>query len=107
MVIYEVNLSINHEVYTDFLAWLKHHIKETLALPGFIQASLLKEDVDASNQEKLTVQYQLENKHDLNRYFDEFAPKMREEGIKLFQDKFSAERRVFDVAETIQKNFGV
>lgn len=103
MVIYEVNLSVSREIYADFMVWLKDHIKEMLTLPGFTQASLLKQEADVSELEELTVQYQLEKRSDLEKYFTEFAPKMREEGIKLFQDKFSAGRRVFNMEETIRK----
>ncbi|MCX7116320.1 MAG: DUF4286 family protein [Legionellales bacterium] len=102
MVIYEVNLAINDEIYTEFRLWLKEHVNEMLQFQGFIKASILRPELDeASAQEKLTIQYQLENRDNLERYFTEFAAKMREEGIKRFNDKFSATRRVFEVEEII------
>ncbi|PWY55405.1 DUF4286 domain-containing protein [Legionella qingyii] len=104
MVIYEVNLVIDEDIYPQFQLWLKKHVKEMLQFPGFIQASILKpENENTANQEKLTVQYQLENRESLKVYFTEFALKMREEGLKLFKDKFSAQRRVFEVAAIILK----
>ena len=104
MVIYEVNLAIDVDIYPQFQLWLKKHAKEMLEFPGFIQASILKpENEQVSDREKLTVQYQLENRESLNVYFTEFAPKMREEGINLFKDKFSAERRIFEVQDNILK----
>ena len=104
MVIYEVNLSIDNGIYTEFRLWLKEHVNEMLQFPGFMQASILKPEIDEiSAQEKLTIQYQLKNRDDLERYFTEFAAKMREEGLKRFSDKFSATRRVFAVEEIIAK----
>ncbi|WP_131795170.1 DUF4286 family protein [Fluoribacter gormanii] len=104
MVIYEVNLAIDGDIYPQFQLWLKKHVKEMLQLPGFIQAYILKPDNEnTANPEKLTVQYQLENRESLNVYLTEFALKMREEGLKLFKDKFSAQRRVFEVAANILK----
>lgn len=104
MVIYEVNLAIQGEVYPQFQLWLKSHVKEMLQIPGFIQASILKpENETAADQEKLTVQYHVENREFLNVYFTEFASKMREEGIKNFNDKFSAQRRIFEVQSNILK----
>ena len=104
MVIYEVNLVIDTNVYPEFQSWLKKHATEMLQFPGFIQASILKQEKDKiSGKEELTVQYQLENRNALEGYFSEFAPKMREEGIRLFKDKFSADRRIFEVEETIFK----
>ena len=104
MVIYEVNLAIDGEVYTQFQLWLKDHIKEILQIPGFIEAHILKpENEGFSGQEKLTVQYQLEDRESLTRYFQQFAARMREEGINRFKNKFSAQRKVFDVQERILK----
>ncbi|KTC92622.1 DUF4286 family protein [Legionella cincinnatiensis] len=104
MVIYEVNLSIDRDVFAKFQIWLKEHVKEMLQLPGFIQARILKpEDKEIIGKNKLTVQYQLENRESLTIYFAEFAAKMREEGIRLFKDKFSAERKIFEVQENIVK----
>ncbi len=102
MVIYEVNLAIDDEIYTKFRLWLKEHVTEMLQFPGFMQASIFKPEIDdASVQKKLTIQYQLKNRDDLEKYFSEFAAKMREDGIKRFSDKFSATRRVFAVEEII------
>lgn len=104
MVIYEVNLSIDKGIYAEFNAWLSEHVREMLQFPGFVQASLLKpEDEDGSDQEKLTIQYQLATKADLDRYFVEFAPKMREAGLLRFKAQFSATRRVFKLQETVLK----
>ncbi len=104
MVIYEVNLAIDLEVYPQFQLWLKTHVKEMLQFPGFIKASILKPEQElVAGQEKITVQYQLKNRDALDVYFEEFAPKMREEGIRLFKDRFSAKRRIYEVEETINK----
>ncbi len=95
MIIYEVNLTIQSKIYPEFLSWLKTHMQEMLGFPGFTKAILLKPESDERlEQELLTVQYQLEHQRDLDRYLTEFAPKMREAGIKRFQNQFSAERRV-------------
>ncbi|VEB37915.1 Uncharacterised protein [Legionella sainthelensi] len=104
MVIYEVNLAIDKDVFAKFQVWLKEHVKEMLQLPGFIQARILKPEAEEIvGKKELTVQYQLENRDSLTVYFTEFAEKMREKGIRLFQDKFSAERRIFEVQENIER----
>lgn len=104
MVIYEVNLAINEEIYPQFQLWLKKHAAEMLQFPGFIQANILKpEKEEFLGKEKLTVQYQLENRKALDIYFEQYAPIMREEGTNLFSDKFSAERRIYEVQEMIRK----
>lgn len=103
MIIYEVNLNIDREIYSEYKLWLMDHAKEMLQFQGFIQATLLKqEQSEEADQEQLTIQYQLEKKEDLDKYLIENAPKMREDGIKRFKDKFSATRRVFKVQEILQ-----
>lgn len=98
MIIYEVNLTIDATIYTAFQIWLKQHVQEMLLFPGFIKASLLKpEDEEILGYEKLTVQYLLKDRKDLDHYFKEFALQMRADGINRFQDKFSATRRIFTV----------
>ncbi|MCL9685718.1 DUF4286 family protein [Legionella maioricensis] len=104
MVIYEVNLLIEEEVYNQFQSWLKEHAREMLQFPGFIHAHILKpENEDIHTQKKLTVQYQVDNKSSLTNYFNQYAAKMREEGLKHFKDKFSAVRRIYEVQEYISK----
>ena len=104
MVIYEVNLSIDRAIYTEYTLWLEEHAREMIQFPGFIQALILKQDQgDDSSQEKLTIQYQVESREDLESYLIEFAPKMREEGMKRFKDKFSASRRIFMVQDVLSR----
>ncbi|MBA2656401.1 MAG: DUF4286 family protein [Tatlockia sp.] len=104
MVIYEVNLAIEEEIYPQFKLWLKGHIGEMLQFPGFMQATILKpENEDLNGKKKLTVHYQLKNRMALEIYFEKFAAIMREQGTKLFNCKFSSERRIFEIEETISK----
>ena len=103
MVIYEVNLAIDRDIYTEFQSWLTEHIKEMLQFPGFMQATLLEQEADdAAEQGKLTIQYQLKSRGELDTYLIKSAPKMREEGIKRFKDKFSATRRIFKVQDILK-----
>lgn len=104
MVVYEVNLLIDENIYNQFESWLKEHAREMLQFPGFINAHILKpENEDTVSQRKLTVQYQLDNKDSLNNYFNQFAAKMREDGLQRFKDQFSAERRIYEIKELILK----
>lgn len=105
MVIYEVNLHIDEVVYKEFRLWLDEHIKEMLAIPGFIQAMVLKQiDGDgAGSAKQITVHYQLKGVDELNTYFEKYAPKLRSEGLKRFDGQFKASRRSFEVDSLIHK----
>ena len=107
MVIYEINLSIDTEIYIAYKAWLNEHIIEMLKFPGFLKATVLNQTIDADDydvQEHVTVQYQLESAKDLQNYFDEHATKMREDGVNRFDGRFSATRRIFEIEATINAN---
>jgi antibiotic biosynthesis monooxygenase (ABM) superfamily enzyme len=105
MVVYEVNLSINREIFTDYKSWLDEHILQMLEFPGFLNATILNQTIDSNNSDEqvhLTVQYQLESAEDLQTYFDEYAAKMRSDGVSRFEGRFSATRRIFEVEKMIE-----
>jgi len=73
-------------------------VKSMLVFPGFQKAEVGKEKAVNHHelfQTKLTVRYTLGNEQDLEKYFNNHAKKMREDGIRRFGNQFSATRRVF------------
>lgn len=98
MILYEVNVIIDKKIYTDFYDWLLPHIQKMLQFSGFLNATLLEEEEDASScQKKLTIQYSVNHQKSLEHYFVHYAPQMREEGIQLFGDQLFITRRIFQV----------
>eukprot|EP00933_Yihiella_yeosuensis_P074190 TRINITY_DN83024_c0_g1_i1.p1 TRINITY_DN83024_c0_g1~~TRINITY_DN83024_c0_g1_i1.p1 ORF type:complete len:237 (-),score=49.16 TRINITY_DN83024_c0_g1_i1:142-852(-) len=96
-VIYEVNLTIDADTAKDFGAWLGPHIDEILALPGFIGADWLRreEDGEAEKGKTLwTIQYHLTSRAHLQDYFDNHAARLRGDGLKRFEGRFTAARRI-------------
>ena len=69
MIIYEVNLSIELELESAFIPWLKEHIEAMLKLKGFVSVSLLKDVEDITMAANWVVQYKIENRMDLDNYF--------------------------------------
>jgi hypothetical protein len=105
MVIYEVNLLINSDVFSEYKQWLDDHILEMLQFPGFIKATILKPilaDSEAHDQKAITIHYELEDAKALETYLTEYAPKMRGDGISRFKGKFSATRRTFEIDATVE-----
>lgn len=101
MVIYEVNLTVNNDIFHEFYAWLVKHAEEILRFTGFQQAEIAKEKMNVSEAVKLTVRYTLSSEDDLNHYLTHHAPAMREDGIKRFGNQFSAVRRIFTESSVI------
>ncbi|MFO8840745.1 DUF4286 family protein [Legionella pneumophila serogroup 1] len=107
MVVYEVNLSIDNDIYKEYKGWLDEHIQEMLKFPGFVNATVMHQSLDSNrsdNQTHITVQYQIESVEDLQNYFEEHAPKMRGDGVNRFNGRFTATRRTFEVEAVITVN---
>jgi quinol monooxygenase YgiN len=90
-LIYEVNLKVAEQILEPYLLWLQDHIKVILQEPGFLKAHVYEE---GQNKGSFVVQYHVENSQALERYLQDTAPRMRQEAIDLFGDKFQATRRV-------------
>lgn len=96
MIVYEVNLFVQREVEAAFRAWLRGHVAEILALPGFVDARVLeREDPPADPGEfVLCTHYRLRDAAALAAYLREHAPRLRADGLARFGGRFRAERRV-------------
>lgn len=98
MVIYEVNLTINNEIFDEYYHWLVEHIKVMLTYSGFQQAEIARENLFNSNlvdKKKITVRYSIETEQDLDNYFKKYASKMQAESTEKFGNQFSVFRRIF------------
>lgn len=96
MVIYEVNVELDAAIRADYLAWLRVHVEEICALPGFTGAQVFEvtEPAPATGRESLCVQYRLLDAAALDAYLREHAPRLRADGVARFGDRFRAHRRV-------------
>ena len=88
MIVYEVNVEVSDSILRAYSTWLKEHVLEILDLPGFEKANIFTDD------KKFCIQYWLASKEDLDNYFKNHAPLMRQKGTDLFKDGFSATRRI-------------
>lgn len=98
MVIYEVNLVVDNQIATSFAEWLGIHIEDMLCLPCFESADWYEQEVkDQSDKKFWTVHYRAKSREFLQDYFDNYAVKMRGDGLRLFEGKFTAERRILSL----------
>lgn len=96
-MVYEVNIEVDAALRNEYLAWLRGHVAEILALPGFTGAELFEVEpatADAPGRTALCVQYRLADAGALDTYLREHAPRLRADGIARFGDRFRAHRRV-------------
>lgn len=95
-VIYQVDLDLDAAIAEEYLRWLRAHIAEICALPGFLGADL-HETLQPSAPDGrvgLCVQYRLRDQAALEDYLREHAPRLRADGMARFGGRFDASRRV-------------
>ena len=89
MIFYNVTINIDESVHNQWMKWMQEkHIQDVLATGKFSGARMVKvlvaEDMGGTTY---SIQYTTDSKATLQRYYDEDAPRLREEGLKLFGDK--------------------
>jgi hypothetical protein len=94
MIIYNVTTNIHETVHKQWLEWMQQkHIPEILALGKFSSARLVKVLVEEEmGGITYSVQYVTDSKATLEKYYQEDAPRLRQEAIQLFGDKMLAFR---------------
>jgi hypothetical protein len=99
MYIYNVTINIEDSVHEAWRVWMiDKHIPDMLATGKFVSAKMCKvlveEDLGGTTY---AIQYITPNKAALDNYYKENAATLRQEGLKLFKDKFVAFRTELEV----------
>ena len=99
MIIYNVTTNIHESVHDKWMIWMQHkHIPEMLACGKFTSARLVRVLIEEEmGGVTYSVQYSTDSKETLEKYYSEDAPKLREEGLKLFGDKMLTFRTELEV----------
>lgn len=96
MVLYEVTVEVESGIALEYRAWLAEHVRELLALPGFLSAEIfdLEAETEPGGSETLVVCYRLASHVALSDYLREHAPRLRAQGVARFGERFRARRRI-------------
>ena len=94
MIIYNVTTNIHESVHDQWLQWMQEkHIKDVLATGKFTSARMAKVLIDEEmGGITYSVQYTTDSKGTLEKYYQEDAPRLRDEAVVLFGDKMLAFR---------------
>lgn len=98
-VVYEVTLHVQAAIADEFAHWLHGHVRDMLALPGFLDARVVRqlEPPPAEGEVAWTCSYRLRDQAALDAYLAEHAARMRADGQQRFGDRFRATRRILAV----------
>ncbi len=99
MLIYNVTTNIEQIVHEQWLQWMKEtHIPDVLATGKFLNAKLAKVLVaEEMGGHTYSVQFTVQDRETLERYYKEDAPKLRDEAHQLFPGKFVSFRTELEV----------
>jgi phosphoribosylamine-glycine ligase len=94
MILYNVTINIHESVHEQWMRWMQEkHISDVLATGKFSSARMVKVLVEEEmGGTTYSIQYTTDSKETLQHYYDEDAPRLREEGLQLFGDKMLAFR---------------
>ena len=89
MIIYNVTINIHEEIHDQWLLWMNNvHIPEVMATGKFSSARLVRVHVDQPIEGiAFAAQYTADDHDKLQQYYAEDAPRLRQEGLKLWGDK--------------------
>ncbi|MEN9359745.1 MAG: hypothetical protein RL095_1280 [Verrucomicrobiota bacterium] len=94
MLVYEVTATVPLSDEIRYRAWLRRHIAEIFALPGFTGVKTWQVQDAPAGCFRSCCQYSLSSPEALQNYLRDHAPRLREEAMSLFGASLSAERRV-------------
>ncbi len=98
MILYNVTINIDLSVHDQWMKWMQtKHINDVLATGKFTSARMVKVLVEEEGSVTYSIQYTTESKEKLERYYQEDAPRLRQEGLALFADKMLAFRTELQV----------
>lgn len=89
MILYNVTTNIHESVHDQWMDWMQNkHIKDVLATGKFTSARIVRVMIEEEMGGKTyAVQFTTDNMETLQKYYEEDAPRLREEGVLLFGDK--------------------
>jgi antibiotic biosynthesis monooxygenase (ABM) superfamily enzyme len=94
MITYQVTITVNTEVETDFIKWMKRiHIPNLIATGLVKSYHILKTQTTSHTY---AFQYHFDNQKALETYSEQFAPALKQEVIDEFPNQFTATREIFE-----------
>lgn len=100
MILYEVRLDVDAAIADAYQCWLEAHVREILALPGFVSADMLTEP-RPPGRVGWCVHYWLRDQAALDAYLRDHAARLRADGLARFPGKFNGERRVLELQQRL------
>ncbi|PRY89934.1 DUF4286 family protein [Mongoliibacter ruber] len=101
MILYNVTVNVEKGVEQEWVSWMKDvHIPDVLATGKFTENKFFRIMHDSEDGSvNYSVQYFAENIDHIMEYQKEFAPKLQQDSIDKFKDKFVVFRTLLETVE--------
>ena len=100
MIIYNVTVSVEESIKTDWLNWMKtEHIPEVMAAALFTKAQINRVIVQGDSNNTFAIAYTCSSMKDLHKYQVNFAAELQEKHLARYGDKAVAFRTIMEVIE--------
>ena len=99
MLIYNVTVNIDDDIHEEWLNWMKDdHIPQVMKCGLFEHSKMLKVLADDKGH-TYSIQYNCTTMDKLETYFANHAPKLQQDHLNKFKDKFVAFRTILEEVE--------
>lgn len=101
MIIYNVTVSVEESITSDWLNWMKTiHIPEIMGTGIFTSAQINRVIAEKDSNNTFAISYKCLSMQDLHRYQVAFSDKLREKHINRYGDKVITFRSVMEVIDS-------
>ena len=100
MIIYNVTVSVEESIKTDWLNWMNiEHIPEVMATGVFTKAQINRVIIQGDSNNTFAIAYTCPSMKDLHQYQIKFAPELQQKHVARYGDKAVAFRTIMEVIE--------
>ncbi len=104
MIIYNVTINIENDVHDEWLEWMKTtHVPEVMQTGLFTESKICKILVNEEQGTSYSFQYTCRTMEDYKKYEEEHAPRLRQDVLNRYKDKFAAFRTLLEVVSSTTK----
>ena len=97
MFIYNVTVTLEESIHTEWLKWMKEsHIPDVMKT-GFFTENKICKLITEEAEVTYAVQYTFRKMEDLQAYWEQHAPRLQKEHTERFKDKFAAFRTILEI----------
>lgn len=84
------------EIAPAYLEWLKKHVAEVVSAGAFTKGEVFALESPTSGYKSWVCQYHANDRAQIEAYLQTHAPRLREDGVRRFGNRFHAERRILN-----------